>query len=119
MITIGKLKKQILALVKRFPDNVYKPYGKYHNCSYTKGKCTNGSKGCLFGQALIKLKVDPDKLKKLDREIRPIDNLLDQLGIKYTEKQRQWLMAVQDGQDKKLTWKDALRYKPKRKYIKI
>jgi hypothetical protein len=57
-ITIGAVLHHAIALAEANPDFVYCPPGSSAACRYM----WNGKGSCIFGQALIKAGVDPERL---------------------------------------------------------
>ena len=101
--------REVTALANEFPDNRYNkpteepPEGEVATCRYDKGICTNGSVGCIFGQALRKLGYYTDK-------VMPILNLLrDELKLSISEEENVWCWRMQKTQDNGNTWVESLR----------
>jgi hypothetical protein len=75
---------------------------------YTKGKCSDGSFGCIFGQALQNLTIDQDLLQKHDT--KRISNLLPLIidlscsNITALD----WCRVVQSAQDSGISWINAI-----------
>jgi hypothetical protein len=88
------------------PDVTY----QNEDCMYDTGKCSDGTVGCLIGQALTRLDIDPAFLDRgsdtpdiasiIDREIYFED--CDDTNIS-------WLANVQSYQDEGLSWREAIR----------
>lgn len=108
-ITFKQIEKKVRELAKRSPNNVYDKDEEYGSCFYSTGKCSDGSMGCIFGQALTVLGVNAAFFDNLDKGASPyIDTVLDTLKIKTTPKQENWALLVQDSQDGQLSWKEAV-----------
>ncbi len=92
---------EVRRLANLHPDNIYRKPGSGH-CSYVEGICTNGAKGCLFGQALANLKI---KINGKEGNIKTLALDLELIG---TVDQINWCGLVQKNQDKGMTWKEAV-----------
>lgn len=110
MIAFEQLEKKIRELVAADPKNVYVSPGHGKTCSYVSGPCINGSKGCIFGQAILALRPDlRDSLIAFDlREDTSIRYLLQDLGCNYTDKQVNWCQRLQNEQDIQTGWANTL-----------
>lgn len=94
--------------VKYKPDEVRDPDNPGHvSCLYGKGTCSDGSEGCIFGQALVALGVDRGSLD--DGEILgEISEVLDSLDIADNNGMDEWCMVVQKRQDEGKSWGEAV-----------
>lgn len=104
MITIEQLIDRVKEIAKHRQDNKY-VVGQFARCYYTKGNCSDGSCGCIFGQALVSL--DPNlktTLVALDNYPTPIAILLLKLGITGSDAQLEWCAQVQRLQDSGDLW---------------
>jgi hypothetical protein len=101
MPTIRDLIVAVRNLAKAHPDNIYQPSLLGKQCFYDKGWCTDGSVGCIFGQALVGL----DILVTGSREIYVVSNELFSDADRLT---RDWCQAVQTAQDASKTWGEAV-----------
>jgi hypothetical protein len=81
-------------------------------CNYADGNCSDGTTGCLLGQALLELGYSAGQLRRLDE--MPISSVAivleallktDNLPV---DKVR-WLRRVQDAQDVEVAWGEAVR----------
>lgn len=104
--TFKKFKAEILKLVKRSPDNVYDSGEGHGACYYHKGKCTDGSRGCIMGQALKACGVSDYALKGLGVETINVVCTTEEVG--YSEREVDWLSCLQGAQDTYKTWGSAL-----------
>ncbi len=105
---MSNLREAIENLVQLSPANVYECLpgpGAEGTASYTKGKCTNGSLGCLIGQGLhaigYTIPADADEMMSLGELIEAAEP-----GAGDDE---QWFYDLQGAQDKGMTWENALR----------
>lgn len=112
MINVQDLIKTVRQLAQNNPDNTYEEYhdeGKLRACSYTKGECSNGTLGCIMGQAILAL--DPS-YDFADKDQASIYNLIHEqllLDPRPCNKDSEWLSLVQDSQDDSETWSNAVR----------
>lgn len=112
---IDKLISAVRGLALKSPNNVYvRPAGALC-CSNVKGTCTDGSVGCIIGQA-IRI-VDPtfEFINDLEecsiRSNNKPDSLLsNKLGFDHGSDKLMWLKCVQRRQDKGDTWCEAVKY---------
>ena len=102
-LNIKKVYDEARRLVEESPDNIYKaPDGEYADCSYIKGKCSNGSVGCLFGQAIKNVHPNFDLEPHEGEGIRLVlDESFVFGGIPH------FCSYVQSAQDGGSTWKNA------------
>lgn len=75
---------------------------------YSKGECSNGSCGCIVGQALAMLGHNVAELDK-GNNCGNASHVLNRLGV-GTQMERQWAHAVQAQQDHGETWGRAVAY---------
>jgi hypothetical protein len=118
MITLKQLVHKVRELATASPDNKYVTTdGK--NCFYNSGQCSNGSVGCIFGQALRALGVTEDidiwsvnagtaeysirsLIPKLVAEGYMVGVTLEHTNI------LSWCAFVQSAQDEQQTWGEAI-----------
>ena len=101
MFTATELIAKVKELVKASPENRYEA----NPCRYCTGKNTNGSVGCLFGQALRALGMPNEQLIKFDMNLHNlIGEMLPTIGIECNESERKWLTIVQRYQDQHFAW---------------
>jgi hypothetical protein len=102
-ITGSLLIAQIRELAKKAPDNLYiKPDPKYNTCCYDRGTCTDGSIGCIFGQAF----------RALGLELKGtaiISYILSDNQIPCSGSEKLWCATVQRLQDQGRTWSEAVK----------
>lgn len=99
-ITAAKLIATVRRIVKARPDTKYEEMV----CHYVKGQCSDGSFGCLLGQAFKELKVK----RNFGRQQMGIVIVLEKLGVKTKMAQARWLSTVQRNQDRGSTWENAV-----------
>lgn len=89
-------------------DNVYTPEDPVAGCKYTRGKCSNGSVGCIFGQILPHDEFD---LERYDDEAVKLPGIETVLRDKLPEMPIaaiRWCSQLQGSQDIERSWGDAL-----------
>lgn len=105
MITVNDVIAEVRKLAAEKPDNTYtRPGGK--QCCYDAGVCTDGSVGCIFGQALARLGHPASGTYT-------INSILfnrEQLGLARDRPAGLWCSYVQDWQDEGFTWARAVEY---------
>jgi hypothetical protein len=103
-ITATEIIAEVQRIAEAAPENQYLEA----DCHYTQGACTNGSSGCIVGQALTALGYG-QQLAILDDE-RPqgILRVIARLGITGEQGQLDWLETVQDWQDRGDPWRDVV-----------
>lgn len=93
-------------LVDNAPDNVY--HGDDDDCCYSTGQCSNGSVGCIIGQALALNGHTHDELADIDNDcfgFRGAFEVLQELGYDYNV--AQFCQSIQTEQDSYGTWRCA------------
>lgn len=113
-IQLTALVAKVKELAQASPDNRYsKPMEILSRvectaCSNIRGLCTNGSEGCIIGQALLALGVDRAILA--DHEHDSVRNLLRATSDLYDKNtvEMEWLVHVQLNQDGGLAWSYAV-----------
>jgi hypothetical protein len=97
------------------PETVYRPcWSEKSNsmgrCSYLAGACSDGSVGCLLGQALLALGFTTDHLQPVNH--LGIKEALEKLHpcqlTDHDYDQVRWLETVQSAQDNGQTWQEAV-----------
>jgi hypothetical protein len=108
---VGSLVTKVRELATAKPETVYRPAWTDEplptgQCSYLGGTCSDGSVGCLVGQALLAMGF-------MTGQLRPVDQLgiveaLEKLHpCELTEEERdkvRWLETVQSAQDNSQPW---------------
>lgn len=99
----------VIDYMKKSPDNVY---GKVHpddpGCFYTKGECSNGSIGCVFGQVLTMLGF-PMKMFDDGTNSPNIHTVCNSLGILSKGETVAKLVKIQQRQDKLFPWGECIK----------
>ena len=112
-ITAKQILKTVKELAKENPDTVYVSPNDEGLCFYTKGACSNGTEGCIIGQALVKLGVPKETLAELDEKSQDITGLLRNLDMvdlatfddnDYLDE----LTKIQNRQDSGCSWGEAV-----------
>ncbi len=106
MINPEDLIRKVRELAENSPDCVY---NGVTSCSYTQGECSNGTVGCIMGQAV--LAVDPSQLYMVKMyDTNSFHNL--SLNLLFdrpiTEEEVKWCSNVQGIQDDGECWKKAV-----------
>lgn len=105
-ITFADLEKEIRRLATEAPDNVYISPDE-GPCYYNKGICTDGTIGCIFGQAFrnlgISLPLEDDDDGRL-----PIVCLLKRLAINPSGRDSYFAAVIQNAQDNCCPWGEAV-----------
>ena len=104
--------KEVRKIVAERPNVYY--YAPEGGCQYSKGECSDGSTGCLFGQVLTNLGEDVSRFDKYpapeeyktETYIPGIDKILEEFEGNDIDKT--WCSLVQDGQDNGMSWEDAV-----------
>lgn len=100
--TLEQLVDEVRKLAKENPDNNYNNGYQKAQCFYNKGECSNGTIGCLFGQAMKRLGVSDDQLNGFGS--KPIRDILRENRVKHNENLFSWCEDVQMSQDDGLPW---------------
>jgi hypothetical protein len=112
-IPLEDIVKEVKRLVIESPENVYKkPLDDGdNNCSYSKGICTNGAVGCIFGQALKNLGINTSTLD----DASSIYGLYE-ITSDSDKNLLNWCVSVQSAQDNGKTWGKAVEDANKRHF---
>ena len=109
-LTVEAIRDEVLALADEHPDATYVPDGESKTCSYVRGSAA-GQPGCLLGQALIRLGVDPDELAEVEG-VQPVGvriiEVLDAMEVPRSNVVES-LAWAQDLQDDGVPWGSAVR----------
>lgn len=97
--------KAIQALVAKSPDNVYD--GGDGNCYYARGVCTDGSIGCIIGQALLAEGYSQYEVEKFDNQTNGLTALDVLRRLEYDENEAKFAQLCQESQDRGEKWVDA------------
>lgn len=85
--------------------------GDGDKCDYTRGRCSNGAVGCLFGQVLAELGVPVANLKRHDDAGGlDIGNVLEKMGIVMDACEAEWCIHVQQHQDMGEPWAECIEW---------
>lgn len=108
-MVIDKLIAVVRNIAYERPDTTYGKSIEFKDCPglcmYNKGECSDGTIGCIFGQALAAIGpyYPPTDLQNMG-----ISDVLDHYGIDYADDQLDWCEKVQEGQDKGRAWEAAV-----------
>lgn len=106
-VTKCDVTKQLIFEVRRLavvsPDNRYVTNHATEACYYDKGVCTDGSIGCIFGQAIRNLGLDWDLSDNVG-----IITLLQRNNVTALCRETTWCSLLQFEQDFGLSWAEAL-----------
>lgn len=102
--------QEVRRLADEFPDCVYTPVksgvGNVEcSCSNTYGQCSNGTVGCIIGQAVKSVGYEIPT----DYEDTDVCTLLDRLGIDYENEELAFLEYVQGEQDQSRSWGESIK----------
>jgi hypothetical protein len=103
MLQMCDVVKEVKKLAAEKPMNKYhKPPGVAMICSYHRGRCTDGSVGCIFGQVLVRLghPIGGDG---------GIAHMLSMMGLDLFDEASDWCQDVQKYQDSGMEWGDAVK----------
>jgi hypothetical protein len=112
---IDQLADKVRELAIARPETVYRPAptgqtSPAAHCSYLGGTCSDGTLGCLVGQALLAVGFTVEQLRSVD--LFGIEEALDKLHpFELTDHQYQqvrWLESVQNAQDNGYAWREAI-----------
>lgn len=101
---MNAIERAIRELAEQFPDNKYLNPLESCGCLYEEGFCSNGSQGCIVGQAIkhagftVPVGADNMPLGKLLRDTQP----------NISSDEVSWVRSVQYLQDRKYTWGEAV-----------
>lgn len=104
MITLRQLVDEVTKLATDCPDNKY--ISDEYPCMYNSGMCTNGSIGCIFGQACKNLGLKPLEGAGISSNIRKWEG--NSSIIDCYEPEISWCNIVQKKQDTNWSWSAAL-----------
>ena len=106
--TVRDIIAKVRELADVYPNAVYDDHG-LSSCAYTKGIVRRGpdTEGCIFGQALRSvLEIDNPALEPVDYEA--ITDVLDHFHIERDGDQDDWMLLVQEHQDRQESWSEAV-----------
>lgn len=99
-LTADDVIAEVRRLAAESPDCVYEsPDG---DCHYQRGECSNGSVGCIWGQALRRWGI-------IDESRERAAVLVSRYGAGLSDQQHEWVHAVQEFQDRGESWGDAVK----------
>lgn len=104
---IENLVAKVREIATERPNTVY----LHRSCEYSVGECSDGTTGCLLGQALRTLGYTVRDLRRLDElRVSSVDVALKKLLKTYELplKKLRWLRRVQDAQDIEVAWREAV-----------
>ena len=114
MHKIQELAIEVRRLAVENPENIYNMDGTFKtNYSYFTGICTNGSLGCIVGQAARNIEYDDFLNLAREEESKETDSTAKAL-FKHMFKddefvhERQFIFTMQSYQDDKLEWGKCL-----------
>lgn len=95
--TATELIAKIRELATERPNNKYVPEMDDASCSYATGHCTDGSVGCIFGQAFA-------ALGHPISGVETIDDICRIYGVEATDAELRWMTDAQFMQDAGHAW---------------
>jgi hypothetical protein len=103
----NKLVAKVREIATARPNTVY----LHRSCEYAEGECSDGTTGCLLGQALLALGYTVRELRRIDElTVSSVDAALKKL-LKTDElpiNTLRWLRHVQVAQDTEVAWGEAV-----------
>ena len=109
-ITFTDLKQTIEKLAEESPDCTYKN-SETCFCSYYKGTCSNGSSGCIVGQACRILGFSEEDLVGMDRHgafMEVAKSVEFKKRFSLSSKEIDWVSVIQQEQDCPNSWSKAV-----------
>ena len=114
MITCKELENEVRRLSTAYPDAVYTNVGSA-GCCYSRGLVYNGPEkcGCIFGQSLSNLGIDPAQFDDqidfgYNKCALGIIKVMKNLGLNASTEFEDWCEAVQGNQDSECTWSQSV-----------
>ena len=104
-IDVDALVQAVRDLAKESPENIYLPALSGENCRYSTGQCDNGSCGCIVGQALARIGLDPASFEEMGNS-PSASKVVGALSGKWGP--GTWLRCVQQAQDSGRRWAIAI-----------
>lgn len=112
---VDNLARKVRELAIARPETVYRPSptgqaSPATRCSYLGGTCTDGTVGCLVGQAFFAIGFTADQLRPVDHLgiEEALENLLPSEFSAEEYRQVRWLESVQNAQDNGHPWHEAI-----------
>lgn len=105
--SIQDLITEVRSIAQKRADVIYTKQDDMETCSYNYGSCSDGTVGCLFGQALQELGFDTSEVdnENIDTVIeRLVEKDRDPKTESYPSEQIEWCALVQMNQDHGLSW---------------
>lgn len=100
--TTAQVIEKVKQLAAERPENMYR--GVCGACCYDEGTCTDGSVGCIFGQAFVALGVTEFPSTGKIRDVLP--KIVSDVP---SEDQIDWCRDVQLSQDRQFTWGESVK----------
>ena len=113
---IEDLVSKVRELAVARPETIYQPSPTGQatptiRCSYLAGTCSDGTVGCLLGQALVAVGYTAEQLRAVD--LLGIEEAIEKLlPCELTDEEYRrvrWLESVQNAQDNGHPWGEAIR----------
>lgn len=103
---LSELVKTVKAIIQSRPDVIYSTILEdgLGACYYSKGKCSDGTLGCVFGQAFQAMGFKIPSANDSDS----INSIIENFAVGVTQRQQDMCEGIQDWQDKENTWKTSL-----------
>lgn len=105
-INVSELCAAVRRLASESPLNIYLPAIKGGKCRYSSGECKDGSIGCIVGQALRAIGLDPAAFDNAEVLAPSAAKVVGDLGGNWGP--GAWLLEVQRGQDAGRSWRVAV-----------
>ena len=115
MINSQDLIQTVRQLANDNPTNCYEGNKDGQGCCYARGKCSNGTIGCILGQAMIACDHEvteyiSDKERQTKQFELLYESMINEGLIEMSRQDMIWCSEVQKYQDDGETWADAVAY---------
>ena len=107
-IDVNSLVDAVRVLASESPTNIYMPAVRGEKCHYSSGDCKNGSRGCIVGQALARIGLNPADFETCDGVAPSAAKVVGDLSGEWGA--AAWLRCVQSHQDAGKSWIASIRY---------
>lgn len=103
------IEQEVRRLAKEAPNNIYTMDNASQSCSYTKGICSDGSIGCIFGQAIKAIGLANTPALLYGKDTTSIRELLQEIIGRPSFYFVMWCEKVQNAQDSLHPWARAIK----------
>lgn len=106
-IDVDSLVNAVRSLAEKSPDNIYMPAVRGEKCKYSSGQCKDGSCGCIVGQGLAAIGLNPADFEDDNGRPPSAAKIVGDCSNVWS-KPASWLRRVQYYQDQGKTWSRAI-----------